>query len=133
MTKSWTDAMRFDENKARSAVDFFEKRLRHAVGKFAGHPFHLAPWQRKLVSDIFGTMNDEGLRQYRTLFLSTGKKSGKTALCGGLALQGLTADREGEPHVYSAASTRDQASLAFNAAKSMVSKSAKLRARCLIR
>src|SRR5580704_6148253 len=125
--------MRFDQKKAQGAIDFFEKRLRHAIGKFAGHPFKLAPWQRKIVSDVFGTHNDEGFRQYRTLFLSTAKKSGKTALCAGLALQGLTADREGEPHVYSAASTRDQASLAYSAAKSMVAKSAKLRARCVIR
>jgi phage terminase large subunit-like protein len=125
--------MPFDRTKAQAVIDFFEKRLRHAVGRFAGHPFKLPPWQKKIVFDVFGAMNDEGLRQYRTAFLSTGKKNGKTALCGGLALQGLTADREAEPHVYSAASTRDQASLAFNAAKSMVAKSAELRARCLIR
>ncbi len=123
----------FDKKKAQAAVDFFEKRLRHAVGRFAGHPFILAPFQKKIVKDVFGTVNDEGFRQFRTLFLSTAKKNGKTAFCGGLALQGLTADREGEPHVYSAASTRDQASLAFNAAKSMVAKSAKLRARCMVR
>jgi phage terminase large subunit-like protein len=132
--KFWIELiMRFEKKKAQDAIDFFEKRLRHAVGRFAGHPFKLAPWERRIVSDVFGTMNDDGFRQYRTLFLSTSKKSGKTALAAGLALQGLTSDRESEPHVYSAGSVRDQAALAFNAARSMVAKSTKLRARCLVR
>lgn len=125
--------MHFDQTKAQAAIDFLQQRLRHSVGRYAGHPFLLAAFQKNIVSDVFGTLNDEGFRQYRTLFISTGKKCGKTAFAAGLALQGLTADREAEPHVYSAASTRDQAGLAFNAAKSMVAKSSQLRARCLVR
>lgn len=35
------------------------------------------PWQEKAIRDIFGTVNEDGTRQFRTAFIEIGKKNGK--------------------------------------------------------
>ena len=44
--------MAFDERKAQRVVHFIEA-LRHTKGEFHGHPFHLLPWQEKIIRDVF--------------------------------------------------------------------------------
>jgi phage terminase large subunit-like protein len=53
----------FDEEKAQRAAKFIEL-LKH-TGDFHGQPFDLLPWQRQIICDVFGTMNERGVRQYR--------------------------------------------------------------------
>ncbi len=115
--------MPFDQVRADSALNFFQRVLRHTKGAFAGVPFMLMPWQREIVSDIFGTLNDEGNRQYQTAYIEVPKKNGKSETAAGIALYCLIADNEPGAEVYSAASAKDQASLVFRVAASMVEKS----------
>jgi phage terminase large subunit-like protein len=104
--------------QARRTIDLIN-RLTHTKGPFAGQPFDLRPWQRRIVQQLFTTRPD-GLRQYRTCLLMLPRKNGKTELAAALAIYFLLFDGEHGGEVYSAAADRDQASLVFNAAAAMI-------------
>lgn len=114
---------RFDRELAERAESFFSTCLVHTQGELAGHPFTLAPWQAKMIRDLFGWVRPDGTRRYRTLFLGVPKKQGKSTLVAGLGLYLLTADGEMGAHVISAAGDRDQARIVFDTAARMVQQS----------
>ena len=123
----------FDEKKAKRAVDFFEKYLTHTKGKWARKPFTLEmEWQKKLISDIFGTVTADGNRKYRKVYVEIPKKNGKSEIAAGIALKLLLADGEQGGQIYSAAADRQQASLVFDVAAQMVRNSYELQKRCKI-
>src|SRR5690554_749702 len=62
--------------KADKAVLFF-RALRHSKGVWAGQPFELLPWQEKIIRDLFGTLREDGRRQYRTAYIEVPRKAGK--------------------------------------------------------
>lgn len=66
----------YDEEKADRAVKFIEQ-LKHTKGKWARKPFWLLPWQEQIVRDVFGIVDENGNRQFRTAFVEIGKKNGK--------------------------------------------------------
>ena len=55
----------YDEKKADRAVKFIEN-LKHTKGKWAGKRFWLLPWQEQIIRDVFGIVDDNGNRQFRT-------------------------------------------------------------------
>jgi phage terminase large subunit-like protein len=57
------DGYFFDLEKAFRALDFIEE-LRQWKGPHAGKPLKLLPWQHELVCELFGCVDDAGLRQY---------------------------------------------------------------------
>ena len=101
----------------------FINGLRHGKGQWAGQPFNLRPWQEKIVRDLFGTLREDGLRQYRTAWLELPRKNGKTHLAAAIALYLLVGDMEPGAEVILAAVDRDQASLAYDVAVAMVRQS----------
>lgn len=109
----------YDENRANRAVRFIEN-LKHTKGKWAGKWFWLLPWQEQIVRDIFGIVDDNGKRQFRTAFIEIGKKNGKSELAAAVALYLLYADNEPSAEVYGAAADRGQASIVFDVANQMV-------------
>ena len=109
----------YDKKKADRAVTFIEN-LCHTKGKWAGTPFWLLPWQEQLIRDIFGIVNPDGNRQFRTAFVEICKKVGKSELAAAVALYLLYADNEPSAEVYGAAADRQQASIVFDVAKQMV-------------
>lgn len=111
--------MYFDQARADRAINFI-KQLKHTKGKWRGVPFTLLPWQEQALRDIFGTIRDNGYRQYNTAYLEIAKKQGKSELGAAVALQGLCADDEWAAEVYSCAADRAQASLVFDVAVDMV-------------
>lgn len=104
---------------------FFENYLT-LTGDFSGQPFKLMPWTRKVLRDIFGTLEPDGLRQYRDIYLEVGKKNTKTTLCAGLVTLCLATTKTTGTEVYSAATSKDQASIVFRAAAQMVKASPEL-------
>ena len=81
----------------------------------------MQPWQRdEIIAPIFGTLNDDGTRQYRTAYIELPRKNGKSTLAAGVANYLLYADGEAGAQIYGAAYTRDQASIVFNEARNMV-------------
>jgi phage terminase large subunit-like protein len=116
----------FDEAAANIAVAFFERILVHVKGEWYGDPFILAPWERKIIRDVFGWKRADGTRRYRFVYIEVPRKNGKSTLAAGIALLLLFADDEPGAEVYSAAGDRDQAAIVFDLAKSMTEESAYL-------
>lgn len=109
----------YDEAKADRAVNFIQC-LRHTKGEFYNKPFVLLDWQETVIRDLFGVVKQDGTRQFRTAYVETAKKSGKTELAAAIALYLLCADGEQRAEVYGAAADRQQASLVYAVAADMV-------------
>ncbi len=109
----------FDEGKAKRTVDFINC-LKHTKGKWRGQPFDLLPWQETVIRDVFGTVKENGYRQYNTAYVEIPKKNGKSELAAGVALYMTCGDNEWGAEVYGCASDRQQASIVFDVAVDMV-------------
>jgi phage terminase large subunit-like protein len=118
----------FDEARAQRAVRIFES-LRHTKGKFYGQPFVLLPWERKIVEDVYGTLDRRGLRQYKYIYVEIPKKQGKSELAAAAGIYHLFADGERNGEVYGCAADRGQASLVFDVAVDMIDQAPALRKR----
>lgn len=118
--------MYFDDEKAKRAINFI-KHLKHTKGKWAGVPFTMLPWQEQAVSDIFGTVRENGFRKYNTAYIEIPKKMGKSELGAAIGLYGLAADNEVAAEVYGCAGDRQQASIIFDVAVDMVDQSPALK------
>ncbi len=117
----------FNTDRASHALEFFGEWLRHSKGKFAGKPFDLLPWQAELIAELFGWVRvDDETRRYRVAYISTAKKSGKSTLLAGIGLYLLVMDGENGAEVYGAAADREQASVVYREAASMVRASPQL-------
>ena len=130
-TKFMLPTSHYDVEKADRAVRFIEN-LRHTKGKWAGKRFWLLPWQEQIVRDVFGVVQEDGNRQFRTAFVEIAKKQGKSELAAAIALYLLFADNEPSAEVYGAAADRQQASIVFDVANQMVQMSPALMKRCKI-
>ena len=84
----------FDERKAKHAINFINN-LKHTKGQWRGVPFDLLPWQDKIITDIFGTVKENGYRQYNTAYIEIPKKNGKTELAAAVALYLTCGDENG--------------------------------------
>lgn len=123
----------FDEKAAQVAVNFFERLLVHSKGEWAGKPFRLQPWQRdQIIKPLFGWKRQDGTRKFRRAYIEVPRKNGKSTLSSGIALYLLFADGESGAEIYSAAADRDQASIVFDEARSMVDASAELSKRAQV-
>lgn len=109
----------FDAVKAQRAVRFINN-LKHTKGVWHGVPFDLLPWQDKIITDIFGTVKDNGFRQYNTAYVEIPKKNGKSEIAAAIALYLTCADSEWGAEVYGCAADRQQASIVFDVAVDMV-------------
>jgi len=123
----------YEPDRADRVVEFMRRYIRHVKGALAGHAFEPEPWQETFLRQLFGWVDDRGFRRYRQGLLYVPRKNGKTFIAAGVALYCLMADGEPGAEVYSASSDRKTASLAFEAAKAMVSHSPALasRLKCL--
>ena len=109
----------FDETKAEHAVNFINC-LKHTKGRWRGVSFELLPWQDTIIREVFGTVKDNGYRQYNTAYVEIPKKNGKSELAAAIALYMTCGDGEWGAEVYGCASDRQQASIVFDVAVDMV-------------
>lgn len=111
----------------------FVSCLKHVEAEWAGKPFRLAPWQEnEIIRPLFGTVNAEGIRQYRTAYIEIPRKNGKTSLLAALVLYLLCADGEHGAQIYSAASDQEQASIIFRIASQMIHSCPALAKKCKV-
>lgn len=108
----------FDEKKANKAVRFIN--LLNHTGDFHGQPFDLLPWEHSIISDVFGTMNARGVRQYRTVYVEAAKKNGKSELVGGIANLHLFNKDEPNGEIFGCAGDKKQASIIFDTSVEMI-------------
>jgi phage terminase large subunit-like protein len=109
--------------KAADVFDFFRTLLTLEDGS----PFALLPFQQFIIGCVFGWYASDGTRRFRTAYVETGKGSGKTPLAAGVGLYGLIGDGEPAPEIYSAATDREQAKIAWRDAARMVEGEAELK------
>lgn len=119
----------FDPGAAARVFRFFSF-LRHTEGKFAGKRFSLMPFQQFIIGSLFGwRQRRTGARRYRTAYIEIGKGNGKTPMAAGIGLYGLVADNEPGAQIFAAATTRDQAGIAYHDASNMAEASPEIAAR----
>jgi phage terminase large subunit-like protein len=116
----------FDPKSGERIILFFTF-LKHYKGAFAGRPFELLPWQQTMLYILYGWRYNNGERRFKYAYVEVSRKNGKTTLASGASLFALIADGEEGAEVYTAATKRDQAKIAFNDAKIMVEKSPDLK------
>ena len=75
-TKFMLPTSHYDEDRANRAVRFIEN-LKHTKGRWAGKRFWLLPWQEQIIRDVFGIVDENGHRQFRTAYVEIPKKNGK--------------------------------------------------------
>lgn len=107
----------FNKQRALEVIEFVQ--LLNLTDDFYGQPFVLQDWQHKVIWDVYGTVNERGLRQYQYAYLEIPKKNGKTTLIAALGLYHLTMDPPGG-QIYCCAADREQAGLVYNAALQMI-------------
>lgn len=117
----------FDEDKANRVVKFCEA-LPHIKGsQYAGKKLKMGGWQCFILTTVFGWVNANGTRRFKTAYIEVPRKNGKSTMSAPVALYMLSADGEPGAEVYSAATTRDQAKIVWADAKHMVDRSPGLR------
>ncbi len=125
--------LRFNSELAARALRFFEDKLRLSEGQFEGKPFKAHPSQAFIIGSLFGWQRKSEVhgwvRRFRRAYVEQGKGNGKSPLAGGIGLYGLTVDDEAGAQIYSAGATKDQASILFRDAISMVDQSPDLDSR----
>lgn len=121
-TGVWRDGdFWYDETAADKAAAFFPAHLCLTEGEWAGKPFNLEGWQEHdIVRPTFGWKRVDGTRRFRRVFVWVARKNGKTELAAGIAILMLLGDAEPGGQVFSIAAEKDQASIVFNKAATMV-------------
>lgn len=118
------------DEAAGSRVCRFLELLPHIKGQWARPVYidgliqhgrlELEDWQIFGLVNVFGWKHREtGLRRYRRWYEEVARKNAKSTKAAGVALYMLTADNEPGAHVYSAATTGDQAREVFDVARNM--------------
>ena len=118
-TRFMAEGSHYDKKKADYAVKFIEC-LCHTKGDWYGKKFELMDWQEQIIRDIFGTVREDGYRQFSVAYVEIPKKNGKSEIAAAIALLLLCGDGEQRAEVYGCAADRDQASIVFDVAADMV-------------
>lgn len=116
----------FSQKKANIAIRFIETFCRHHEGSLAPGLIRLELWQKAMISVIFGIVNEEGIRQFREIFILMGRKNGKTLLAAAINVLILYLDPDYGKRVYMVAPKLDQARLCYEALYQMIQKEPEL-------
>ena len=117
----------YSPKKAAAAIRFVENFCHHHEGALAPQLIRLELWQKALLSLIFGIVDEDGLRQFREIFLVLGRKNGKTLLAAGIAEYMTFLDGEYGARIYFAAPKLEQAALCFDAYYQMIKQEPELK------
>jgi phage terminase large subunit-like protein len=121
----------FREDKVTKAFKFFS--LLNIEHKNTYTQMFLLPWQCFFIACVFGFFyaDDTNKRVFTEAFLFLSRKNGKTALAASIQLYGMVADGVANPQSILVANTSNQASVALNYAKDIVTHSPVLRSRLM--
>lgn len=123
------DGYFFDAERAAAAIDWIETHCRHIKGELAGQLIRIEDFQRAVVANLFGWVDDEGFRRYRRCLFYVPRKNAKTTLAACIALYVFFEDNEPGAELYAAAAKEKQAKIVWRIARSMIVKEPKLVAR----
>lgn len=101
-------------------AEWIERFLVHAEGDWYGQPFHLHPFQRAFLEDLYRE-DVNGRRIVRRALLGLPKGNGKSELAAAIAVAELAGPYAPEsPNVIIAAASFEQADITFGAARTMI-------------
>lgn len=127
-----SDGFHFDIHKANRIIEFAESFIVMPKSK-SKETVKLLLWEKSILQAIFGFVDENGNRQYYECFLEVGRKNGKSAIGGIIALYMLLADGERQPEIYTAANKLDQSKIVWQAGIDMIKSSGELSNLCKIR
>lgn len=107
------DDIYLDENGFDECVDFIST-IKHFLGKSAGKPFILEPFQEYILINLFLKYKDTKFRVATELYIQVARKAGKDAFMAALALYLMIMEGEASPEIVCAANSVDQARILFN-------------------
>lgn len=122
------EAFFYNQKSANKAIRFIEGFCRHHEGALAPQHIRLEPWEKALVSVLFGIVDSSNLRQWREAFIVIARKQGKTILAAAISAYCAYLDGEYGGRVYFAAPKLDQANLCYDALFQMIQKEPELSA-----
>lgn len=118
--KTWTER-RIDRNgvkrrqcRACKVEKFFANVLYKSLG------FEIPVWSAKCLRDLYGTLQEDGLRRYRTAYISVAKQNGKSFMIGGLPIYHILMEDEINAEVVGGAAAKDQAEIVFKASSTLI-------------
>jgi len=111
----------YDHEAADRIVNFIEL-LPHIKGVWARQHqlIVLEPWQKFILCNVFGWLDQAGNRRFKTSYEEVPRKNAKSTVTSGVGLYLLAADEEPGAEIYSAATTEEQAKIVWKVAKSMI-------------
>ena len=118
----------WDAWKAERVCRFIEM-LPHVKGTWETPNLTLEPWQKFILTTVFGWVRTDGTRRFKTVYIEVPRKNGKSSLSAAVVLYMLLADGEEGAECYSAATVKNQARIVFDTARHMVRKEPQLRER----
>lgn len=110
----------YSQKKANAAILFIEQFCHHHEGELAPGRIKLELWQKALLSLIFGIVDENGVRQFREVFVVIARKNGKTLLAAAIAAYCTFLDGEYGGRIYFTAPKLEQAALCFEAYHQMI-------------
>lgn len=121
----------FDVEAAEIVLDFFPI-LQHSMGKWAGKPFELEPWQKFIIWVVFGWKKANGTRRFTICYNEMARKNGKSTFAAAIGLVLLLLDGEMGAEVYTVATKLDQAKIIHAEAQRMVTASKALKSQARV-
>lgn len=112
----------YSEKAYNRAARFIECFAHHHEGALAPQLVRLELWQKAFIAVIFGILDENGVRQFREIFLVIARKNGKTLLAAAIAEYMTLMDGEYGSRVYFCAPKLAQAALCYNAFFQMIDK-----------
>lgn len=107
------DDIYFDEQAFDECVDFIAT-MKHFLGKSAGKPFILEPFQEFLTANLFLKYKENKFRVATEIYIQMARKGGKDAYMAALALYLMIMEGEASPEIVCAANSTDQSRILFN-------------------
>lgn len=118
----------YNENEACRSIDFVETFCRHSAGRC--DLIKLELWQKAALQAIFGTVNKDGLRQFREVLIVVARKNGKTTFVAAVIAYMNYMDGEYGAEVYCLAPKLEQANIVYEAYLQMLLTDPELREMC---
>ncbi len=119
----------FDIEAAYEPIDWIESFCRLSDGARAGQRVKLLEWQKEALIKMFGWKQANGLRRFRRVYITIGKKNAKSTFCSALAAFLLEMDGEEGAYIYLTAVDSEQTSQVFHPCAEMVRRSSELNKR----
>jgi phage terminase large subunit-like protein len=118
----------YDDKKEKRCIKFIENFVHHSKGR--SDLLELELWQKALISCIFSIVNENGIRQFREVFIVVARKNGKSLLASAILAYQAFIEREYGAELYCLAPKLEQANIVFDNFYQSVSKESELLELC---